>query len=365
MPDFFPGLQTNFNARIDLGDLVEVYAGFDFRWARMDAQTCDIGTLHGMIADARSVGLTPLPIVYDLERLGALTGPLDVEWGNEPDGDILPESYRIRFDEACELAALRGLRLWGPAISNLDQDSLLWMARVLAVGGGRWDPGLHGISAHRYGDGTFAYAHRGFANRDEEVDALLDLCQGLPYIISEWGYPTTPVNEFRRRPKRAKYLRPDLHLTEDEQAANFRLEWDFWKRHGCRAPFVYQINDGTTADEGYGIRRCLPDGTLTDWKPSAYTVPEEGSVADLASVTANTVFHQEDLVEVPGRAGEYGLRCPPGTETILSPKTSGHHELRDMSALGGPDETCKVSGPLVYFPMNSQGGRFAWPLIKE
>ena len=80
-------------------------------------------------------------------------------------------------------------------------------------------------------------------------------------------------------------------------------------------------------------------------------------------VTPNTVFAREDLVEVPGRAGEYGIRFPPGAETILSPKTSGHHEVREMSALGGPDETCTVAGDLVYFPMNSQGGRFAWRLV--
>lgn len=86
-------------------------------------------------------------------------------------------------------------------------------------------------------------------------------------------------------------------------------------------------------------------------------------MADLASVSANTVFATEDLVPVPGREGEYGLRCPPGADTLFSPKTSGHHELRGMDALGGPDETCRVDGKLVYFPMNSQGGRFAWRLM--
>ena len=43
-----------------------------------------------------------------------------------------------------------------------------------------------------------------------------------------------------------------------------------------RSPALYQINDGPEPDQPqYGIRRCLPDGTLTDWKPSAYTVPKE------------------------------------------------------------------------------------------
>jgi hypothetical protein len=66
---------------------------------------------------------------------------------------------------------------------------------------------------------------------------------------------------------------------------------------------------------------------------------------------------------VPGRPDDYGLRCPPGAETIFSPKVSGNHELRDMSALGGPDETCKVAGDLVYFWQNSGSGRLAWRLV--
>lgn len=81
-----------------------------------------------------------------------------------------------------------------------------------------------------------------------------------------------------------------------------------------------------------------------------------------APVTVSTVFDRADLVELDGREGEYALRCPVGADTILSPKASGFHELRDMSYKGGPDETCRIAGSVVYFP-NVAGARFAWPLI--
>lgn len=355
------GLQTNFNALIDQKDLNQVRT-FGFQWARLDCQTCDHATMYSMIEHAGVANLRPLPIVYDLDRLNALTGPLDVEWGNEPDGDIFPSSYRRMLDEACKVAAEKGLRLWAPAISNLDADSLLWLRRVLEANNNEhWPEGLYGITAHRYGNGTFEWAHNGFDSREEEVETLIHLCQGLPFMITEFGYPSGPIS--RRGAKRTKYMKSYRQLSEQQQAQRIEQEWWFWSKY---APaFLYQINDGTGANESYGIRRCLPDGTLTDWKPAAYTVPKGETMPALANITPNTVFSMEDLIEIEGRDGEFGLRCPPGAATILSPKTSGNHELRDMSQLGGPDETCKVVGDLVYFWQNSQGGRFAWRIVDE
>lgn len=350
----WPSLGTHFNARVDMATLHQIRA-FGFHWARMDCQASSLELMRNMIADCAAAGLEPFPIVYDLDRLGALEAGA-VEWGNEPDGDILPSTYRAQLEAACSLALDRGIELWAPAISNLDRDSLRWLELVRA---GAWPEGLYGISVHRYGDGTFEHPHDGFDSREAEVDRLKELCDGRPFICTEFGYPTKGAATLA---KRAKYLRPGFHLSEDQQAANIAKEWAFWEAQGCAVPVLYQINDGIHADEGYGIRRCLPDGTLTDWKPAAYVTPKGEPMADLAPVSSNTVFTKEDLVDVPGRTGEYGLRCPPGAETILSPKTSGHHELRAMDALGGPDETCKVAGDLVYFWQNSQGGRFAWRL---
>jgi len=199
----------------------------------------------------------------------------------------------------------------------------------------------------------------------EEVEALRALCDGRPFLITEFGYPSTPVSAMTRRPKRTKWLRPDLHLTEAEQAENIAKEWAFWATFpDCRAPFDYQINDGIQADESYGIRRCAPDGTLTDWKPAAYTVPKEDPMPPLlANILPNTVFSKADLVAVPGRPNDYSVRFPTGADTLLSPKTTGVHELRTMDYLGNLDETCRVAGGLVYFP-NVAGQRFAWPLVE-
>lgn len=84
-----------------------------------------------------------------------------------------------------------------------------------------------------------------------------------------------------------------------------------------------------------------------------------------ANLTPNTVFSKEDLVQVPGAPeGIFVLRCPPGAETILSPKSSGNHELKGMDAMNGPDEQCKVVGNLVYFWQNSGGGRYAWRIVE-
>jgi hypothetical protein len=266
------GLQTCFNSPLDTPTLTAV-AGFGFGWARIDAQTCSQETLLAMRHDAVAVGQTPVTIVADLGRLEALPAGDWAEWGNEPDGDILPAFYRQGLDEACRVAEARGLRLMAPAISNLDRDSLRWLERVRSTG---WPPGLTAISAHRYGDGTFDWAHDGFRDRSEEVEALQDLCDGLPYFITEFGYPTCQMSVRMRGNKHGgRRMTPPEGLTEAQQAANIAREWAFWREEACATPFLYQINDGPNADEGYGIRRWV-EGALDGWKPSAYTVPQHG-----------------------------------------------------------------------------------------
>jgi len=237
MAEFYPSLQTQFNARLDSPTLQQLRI-FGFRWARMDCQTCDVDTMLAMIADAKAHQLTPLPIVYDLERLEHLAAGADVEWGNEPDGDIWPTTYRDGLNAACAVAHSRGLVLWAPAISNLDRDSLLWLEAVRGAG---WPDGLHGISAHRYGDGTFAFSHPGFPSRDAEVDRLLELCDGLPYIITEFGYPTKAVGRRGRLEQRS--------LTEAKQSRMHRT------RVGLLAPARVSCADPLSNQRWHSRRR--------------------------------------------------------------------------------------------------------------
>ena len=329
---YAPSLGTNFNYRIDLASL-EAVCAFGFQWARIDGQTSDPDTLAAMVDDADKAALHPLPIVYDLDRLDALgvhPSVVDVEWGNEPDGDILPSTYRTQLDRACEHAAYFHLRLWAPALSNLDRDSLYWLERVRGLG---WPPGLYGISVHRYGDGTFEWPHDGFASRDDEVRRLLELCDGLPFIVTEFGYPSGGAA--RTGARRERFLQPGLQLSETEQAARISQEWAFWRAYTPIAA-LYQINDGPEPDQPqYGIRRCLPDGTLTDWKPSAYTVPKEEIPMPDDTGTATYCISRTGSVASTGRPGAFHTYYPKGqTETILSIQPDGRKETRPVTAAG-------------------------------
>ena len=269
-PSFQPSLQTHFDAPVDRETLTGPFAASGFA-AR--ASTCKPPPRRRSARSSRTFkpATCLLPIVYDLDRLIALATTDqkvdDAEWGNEPDGDIWPPTYRTRLDEACLVARDMGISLWAPAISNLDRDSLRWLEWVREAGGGHWPEGLAGISVHRYGNGTFEWPHEGFASRDEEVDRLLESATGSPYIVTEFGYPTTPVSTFRRRAKRTRYLRADLHLSEDEQADNIAKEWEFWRRRDCRAPFSIKSTTAFTRTKAMGFAAARPMGRCSIGNP--------------------------------------------------------------------------------------------------
>ena len=229
-----PSLMTHFQGQVDRATLSEV-RGFGFRGARLDCSApCPVDTMVAMLADCDACDLRPLPMVWDTERLAALAGR-EAEWGNEPDFTWDPAAYRAELDIACAVARERGVALYAPALGNLSRDALGWLE---AVRGGGWPDGLHGISVHRYGDGTFEWAHDGFRSRADEVAALLALCDGLPFIVTEFGYPTNPIGaRFLKRVKadpliarRLRFLNPDVRLTEADAAANIAKEWAFWRR---------------------------------------------------------------------------------------------------------------------------------------
>ncbi len=250
------GLGTHFSERIPASDLVTVY-DFGFRWVRIDAQQANGEILRAMIGDAEAAGLTTLTIVYDLDAIDEVPIGRWVEWGNELDFTLSPREYRESLDAAAPLALAQGIPLVAPCISNLDRDSLRWLAEVRGDG---WPPGVRAISVHRYGDlGSFEWSHPGYDTRDAEVAAFVALCDGLPWLVTEFGYQTGDQ---------------DNAISETLQAAYIAAEWQFWRGHGAQAAFLFQINDGTGAGEGWGIRRI--DGT---WKPAAQAVPREWSTA--------------------------------------------------------------------------------------
>lgn len=339
--DWAAGLQTHFNAaNVDRETLRQVRGPFNFRWARVDVQLCDAATMLAALEDVRACDLRPLPIVADEPRIEELPAWCeDAEYWNEPDGDIPPQVFRPMLDRACRLAASRGVRLWAPAISNLDRDSLYWLRRLRDEGGG-WPEGLYGISAHRYGDGTFEHPHDGFASREEEVDALRDICNGLPFIITEFGYPSI-AGSFRRSSALCQRYHKST-LSEAQQAERIAQEWQFWRDQNT-IPFLYQLNDGpspTELGDHYGIRRCAPDGTLTDWKPAAHTVPKTGGPMELPKQYASVVISKRESFPHPTKANVFATWYPKGQrETILNIEADGSITTRHLQNDCGGEPT--------------------------
>ena len=277
-----------------------------FRLHRLEARDCSDDVMLSMIGDVLAVGATPLIVIWDTARLSLLTD-LDVEWQNEMDGDVSPAEYRMTLDDACQKAGAHRVRVWGGVISNLDGDSLAWLNAVRDAGGG-WPANLHGITAHRYGDGTFENPHRGFSDRDAEVKWLKAAAARKPIQITEFGYPSSD-------------------MTEDEQSERIAQEWAFWQRHSLPA-YLYQLNDGpgTFPIDHFGIRRV--DGSF---KPAAYTVPTTTQESDMLT---NFSISRKRLIPVPGRAGYFTYQYPRGTDTVLSVQPDGSFQSRPAGTAG-------------------------------
>jgi len=340
------GLQTHFNAPIGTDTLGQVRAR-GFTLARIDCQTASLDDMRQMLEETRACGMQTLPVV-DLQRLEYVPAGEWAEFGNEPDGDIEPKEYRRELEAACRLADVQGIKLWAPAISNLDEDSLQWLNDVRDAGATPgWPAGLYGLSVHRYGDGTFDHPHRGFSSRGREVYWLkLAMRAGMPFLVSEFGYPTID------------------DLTDADQAARIRQEWAFWQQQGAEAAVLFQINDGPVdhREHRYGIRRCHPDGTLGDWKPSAYTVPHSSPAAEETMMQASFVLSRRDLIPVPGRAGLFTVRYPTGSQdTVLSVQPNGDLDTRPLGTTG-PWEVLRDEGTRAVFP-ETKGAVYALPLV--
>lgn len=336
------GLMSHFNACLGEALMAEIAAlacaPAPLTFARIETDESSPELVRQMCDEVGRAGLQPLPIVRVPAHIDVLT-PLDFpEFENEPDGDVRPVEIRPRFDAVCAAALAKGIPCTGPAISNLDWDTLLWLERL--VDAAPWPPpGLTACSFHRYGpsDAQWDAPQMGFASRDAEVARLREIVGPLPLICTETGWSTAG-------------------LSEDEQAAYLAREWAFWERHGIPM-CVFQLNDGESLEERYGLRTI--DGR---WKVAATQYGGDSmSEYPLANVCPDALFLRDDLVALEGRPDEFSLRFPIGSDTILSPKVNGQHELRPMSSCGNADETCKVIGGCVVF-VNVNGQRLAWRL---
>lgn len=228
---------------------------------RQDFQTVhDPQRMKDLSLEVRDAGLALAVICNSLDQPASLLPGTWAEWLNEPDGDIDPRAYaddaRVFIDE-CTRA---GVHPFIGVISNIDRNSLDWLAQVCPQLAGA----VFGISAHHYAYGSNPTApHTGFPSLAAQIDRLGNIAAGRDIFLSEFGFTTGP----RRS---SNWLKRLFGLTErwtDAQVAQFvRDRWALWESHGAVGAVLYQLNDGPTSDaeDRYGIRRT--DGS---WKPVA------------------------------------------------------------------------------------------------
>lgn len=180
---------------------------------------------------------------------------LDVEVLNEPDlGGIHPATYAQHVVNTYVVAGAQH-RVWAGVLSNLDKDSLAWLRESIK----QWPFDVN-VSAHRYpptGAGP-TVAHKGFAQRENEVAELMGIIGERKWGVSEFGYHTAPFTTGHWPCKQTKRL-------SDQDVAEF-TSWEaqFWAQQGAAFAIAYQLNDGPSPhyNDHFGWRTI--EG---EWKP--------------------------------------------------------------------------------------------------
>jgi hypothetical protein len=232
----------------------------------------------------------------------------------------------------------------GPVVTNPNKRGVAYTEAVVAACGGRLPDNAFG-DLHRYHRNNYNPPHKltwwpwgAFDRREDELRWFKrTIGDGRRVVISEWGYQSSDG--------------------EARQIENTRRELDLHEAEGTFISSWFQLNDDPARGAYFGLR----DGN-GQWKPIAAAFARFDTNVEETDMTANTIFSRADLIPVPGRDGEYGVRYPVNSDTIFSPKRNGAHETRDLSYLGGPDETCRIDGNLLVFP-NVDGERMAWRLV--
>ena len=163
-----------------------------------------------------------------------------------------------------------------PSISNLDKDSLDYLARMFPSG---LPPGT-ACAFHRYPFATHAVdAHPGFANRWQEIEAVRQIVgKETPLYVTECGIHEGP----HVKKKLFGLCKKKFWLSESDVAKVVSDDLKFWVRAGVTRADIYQLNSGRDRGERehtYGIRRFEEpwDG---EWKPVAHALP--GIIKELA-----------------------------------------------------------------------------------
>jgi hypothetical protein len=253
------GLQVGFGSPIGAGLLADLRAR-GVQMIRIDCQSVsNESALRALITEVLGASLIPLCLIRAEQSLWVPRdlGVLDIELSNEPDLHGIPP---LRYaDEVNRVYALLDQRhhLWAGVISNLTPKALQWLQESVVY----WPAGVS-VSVHRYAP-TGArpeQAHKGFAQRENEVAALRALIGARPWGVSECGYHrgvwTTGWWIFKRYHQ----------WTQMQQCIFTEWEIDFFEAQGATFFVNYQINSGQTVQpiDQYGWRNF--DGV---WMPVA------------------------------------------------------------------------------------------------
>ncbi len=252
------GLQTHFSGT-DAGALrgsahMRALAEIGVQVGRIDGQTSPIGLVLDQISETEAAGIKAYVIVSTPEMVASMPRSVfGVEYLNEPDGRIHPDTYMSIFREIVNAAASAGITPFGPAISNLittpgilpvsdlkDHRGITYLNQM----GFQDLPLLVKGSFHRYGRSNIVdQSNPGFSSRDREVEwARAAIGFDREWVISEFGWPT-------------------VDLSEEEAAIRIQWEWDFWARQEkCLCAMLYQDFDGSGDDERFGLHRI--DGSV-------------------------------------------------------------------------------------------------------
>lgn len=350
-----PGLQTHIEGWTDPSEL---RFAFDnrFRLARISAMTCSAEEMLRCVNDAKAAGFRVLVTLADAERIRLLSPGDIVECRNEDDGDITPASYRQILDEFCRIGQEVGVAIGGPTCSNTNAKCVRW---ATAVRGAGWPDGMLVLTWHSYDP----HENTAFA-------AVERLADGLPIIFSEFGYPSTDG--------------------ADDQAEKLSALWPRYEKY--YAACLFQIHDGPNAAERehrYGIRACNSDGSMGDWKPSAFTVPEGVMMSEpivppvepppvvvepppvepppvvveptRPLLEVHRALSRSRMTKHPEHAKKFTILHPDG-DGVLSIQPDGRIEKRPLGTTG-PWETFSDDGQKACFADVTPGYTFAILLV--
>jgi hypothetical protein len=243
------GLCTHFRFPVAAEVLAQVRA-FGFTMGRADLRDCTPEEAAGLIGDLDAADLTPYVILRDAGQVTALRAlidsPLKVECQNEPDLHSTVQHYRDDLSEMAEATELAGYELYGGVVSNLNERGFKFLRACWPF------PAGVKVAIHRYAPHVHAdESQQGSHSRAQEIQKLKAIIGDRPWGCSECGFSV------------------DGRLTEDQQAAEIRRDFQFWESTDAEFSCLFQLGcgPGPSREENYGIRNFSGE-----WRPSAHVL---------------------------------------------------------------------------------------------